>query len=72
MMFFKQVTEVEQGRGIRHPFTAQIDPAKLTKNRNIVQRILTGDVAQVEPWAIQYIRSIRSRPTGGRPLPTFG
>ena len=49
LMGFKQVTEVHQGRGIWNPFSPQIDPAELPEDRNIVQRILAGHVAQVEP-----------------------
>ena len=49
LMGFQQMTEVHQRRGIQNPFVTQVDPAELPENRNIVQGILTGHVAQVEP-----------------------
>ena len=49
LMGFQQMTKVHQRRGIRNPFVTQVDPAELPENRNIVQDILTGHVAQVEP-----------------------
>ena len=49
IMGLEQVAEVHQCRGIRYPLSTQIDPAELTEHRNIVQRVLTGNVAQVEP-----------------------
>ena len=49
LMSLKQVTEVHQRRGIRNALLAQVNSTELPEDRNIVQGILTGDVAQIEP-----------------------
>ena len=49
LMGFQQMTEVHQRRGIRNPFVTQVDPAEFPEDRNVVQGIFTGHIAQVEP-----------------------
>ena len=71
LMALQQVTELQQGGGIGHSFSPKIYAAELTKCRNVVQRILTRLVSKVEPVG-KNMRSIRSKPTGGRPLPRLG
>ncbi len=54
MVLFHQVTKVEQGRRIRCPFAAQIEPAEVSKHGHVVEgvqtriQIFAGFVAQVE------------------------
>lgn len=52
---FQQVPKVEQGHRIGHPLPPKNDPAELPEHGNIVERIVAGFVAQVEPvLATQY------------------
>jgi hypothetical protein len=63
---------MKQRRGIGHPFVTQVDLAEFPEYRYIVQRLFARFVRQVEPVRQEYMRSIRSSPTGGRPFPAFG
>lgn len=49
VVFFEQVSEFQQGRGIRDAFPAQIETAEFPEHRDVVHGVFSGFIGQVEP-----------------------
>ena len=49
LVLLQQVAEVEQRGGIGHALAPQVDAAEIAKGSDVVERVLAGFIAQVEP-----------------------
>ena len=69
---FEQAAEFQQRGGIGHARGGQINPRKPSQCLPVVARVFEGFVGQARPLLNKIDRSIRSRPTGGRPRSPVG
>jgi hypothetical protein len=69
---FQQVTGIKHGRRIRYSFMPEVNPAEARNAGMSYKASSHTSSARLNQLTTKYIRSIRSKPTGGRPFPTFG
>ncbi len=71
-MLFQQVAELVHRGFVRRTFPSQIDANEFAHGQRVVERFFHRRVGEVEPVLEKVVRSMRSRPTGGRPFPALG
>ena len=72
VVFLQQVAKVQQGGRVGYALAAQVNFAEVSKSCDVIQRVLTGFVCQIEPAGNQYMRSMVASDRGGLPLPALG
>ena len=67
-----QFAKLQQRDGIGDPFKAQVNARKAAQTGTALQSLLERQIGQVEPVLRKWMRSMRPRPMGARPLPALG
>jgi hypothetical protein len=71
-VLLQQATKFEQRRGIRYGFASQLNSGKMAQAGDVVEASSQAKSARLNQCWIKWMRSIRSSPIGGQPVPRFG